>query len=86
MSADNEKIDNFLKNIVQMKNNSVLLKQNDDGLMELVFLSEEFAAMMESSVSELKNFIKNRGFYKIIKPEDRPLVRSMIRYKISYNG
>ncbi|MBR1702802.1 MAG: response regulator [Lachnospiraceae bacterium] len=76
----------FLSNIQQMKNNAVLLQKYDDGQMEPVFVSKDFAAMMECSVSEAKTLMKGLNFYKTTHPEDRPLVRSMLKHRIAYDG
>ena len=85
-SNDKEMTDHFLKNIYQMKNNAVLMQQYEDGRMKPIFLSQEFADMMECSVEDAKKLISGLGFYKTTKPEDRPLVRSMIHHHIAYNG
>ena len=87
MTESNVEItDQFLKNICKMGNNAVLLQRHEDGRMQPIFISEEFARMMECSLDEAKKIITGLGFYKTTKPEDRPLVRSMIRYHIAYNG
>ena len=76
----------FLRNIQQMKNNAVLMQRHDDGTLEPVFVSEEFAAMMECSVSEAMDLMAGIGFYKVTYPEDRPLVRSMLEHRVAYDG
>ena len=76
----------FLRNIQQMGNNALLLQKHDDGLLEPVFVSEEFAKMMECSVSEAKSLMSGIGFFKTTHPEDRPLVRSMLERRVAYDG
>ena len=86
IDLDTEIKDHFLRNIYQMRNNAVLFQQHEDGRTEPIFLSEEFANMMECSIPEAKALIAGLGFYKTTKTEDRPMVRSMIRHHIAYNG
>ena len=84
--ASQEGRDHFLQNIRQMNNNAVLYQRHDDGRIEPIFLSTEFARMMECSIAEARKLISGMGFYKTTKPEDRPLVRSMIRRHVAHNG
>ena len=76
----------FLRNIQQMKNNAVLLRQLEGGRFEPVYVSEEFAEMMECSVPEAMELMRGISFYKTTHPEDRPLVRSMLSHRMAYDG
>ena len=78
--------DHFLRNIQQMKNNAVLMRRTADGLLETAFVSDEFAAMMECSVLEALEMMNGRGFFKSIRAEDRPLLRSMLERRVAFDG
>ena len=78
--------DHFLQIIRMMNNNAILLRRYEDGHMEPVFVSEEFARMMECTVDEAMVLMKGLGFYKNTYPEDRPLVRSMMTHQVAYDG
>ena len=84
--ASQEGRDHFLQNIRQMNNNAVLYQQHADGRIEPIFISTEFAQMMECSIAEAKALISGMGFYKTTKPEDRPPVRSMLRRHVAHDG
>ena len=84
--ASRDAKDHFLRNIRQMKNNAILLQKFDDGRLEPIFVSDEFAAMMECSVAEAMNLMDGMGAYKTTDPEDRPLVRSMLAHRVTYDG
>lgn len=76
----------FLRNIDQMKGNAVLMRRDDDGRLETVYVSEAFAKMMECSVKEAREMIDGVGFLKSTHPEDRPFVRSMLKRRVSDDG
>ena len=76
----------FLKNIRQMQNIAVLMQVFDDGTQEAVFVSDEFAKMMEGTVEELAHSLNEGGLLKHTHPEDRSLVRSMLKRHVSDEG
>ena len=76
----------FLKNVRQMAGNAVLLKKLSERNYEPVYVSEEFAVMMECSVTEAMELMRGIGVFKTTYAEDRPLVRSMMERKIAYDG
>ena len=84
--ASQEAKEHFLKNIKQMGNNAVLLRRTKGSRMEPVFISDEFAAMMECSIDEAHELMSGMGYYKSTNPEDRPLVRSMMSHRVAYDG
>ena len=84
--ASNEAKAQFLRRIQQLKNNAVLMERKDNGTMETVFVSEEFAEMMECSVAEAKELVSGIGFFKTTNVDDRPLVRSMLERRVAYDG
>ena len=76
----------FLCNIRQMKNSAVLFKRHEDNRLEAVFASEEFARMMECKQEDALAMMDGAGFLQSTHPEDRPLVRSMLRRRVSDEG
>ena len=81
--AQSDKI-HFLHFIKQIENAAVLLKQNDDGEIETVFVSDEFAKMMEcSNADEATELMSGSGFILTTHPDDRLSVRRMLRRRIS---
>ncbi|MBR1423398.1 MAG: response regulator [Ruminococcus sp.] len=84
--ASRDAKEHFFRNIRQMKNNSVLIQKHDNGRFEPVFVSEDFAKMMECSIFQAKTMISGMGFYKTTVAEDRPLVRSMMERRVAYDG
>ena len=84
--ASQDTKNHFLRNVQLMASNAVLMQRLDDGHMEPVFVSDEFAAMMECSVAEAMDLMSGLGFFKTTNPEDRPLVRSMLSRRVGYDG
>ena len=76
----------FLRNIRQMKNNAALFQRLDETRFLPVYVSEEFAEMMECTEAEALDRLEGMGFYKAVNPEDRPLVRSILRHRVTYKG
>ena len=74
----------FLRFIKQIENAAVLLKQNDNGEIETVFVSDEFAKLMEcGNVDEAIGLMSGSGFIVTTHPDDRLSVRRMLRRRIS---
>ena len=84
--AEREARAHFLKNIRQLGNNALLVRQLENGRMEPVFASEGFARMMECTVPEAMELYSGKGFFKTTNPEDRPLVRSIVKNRVTYDG
>lgn len=76
----------FLQNIKQLKNCAILLRKQDDGQMETVFVSEDFAKMMECSVEEAMDLMNGTGFLSSTHQDDRIFVRKMLRRRINEDG
>ena len=76
----------FLRNIRQMNNVAVLMRRHDDGHLEAVYASAPFAAMMECTGEEALARMDGMGFFHSTHPEDRPLVRSMLKRRVSDEG
>ena len=73
----------FLRSIKQIENAAVLLKQNNNGEIETVFVSDEFARLMECSNAEAIEIMSGSGFILSTHPDDRLSVRRMFRRRIS---
>ena len=76
----------FLRNIAQMKNNAVLMRQHDGGRLEAVYVSDAWAKMMECGVEEALHMVDGMGFFRVTHPEDRPFVRSMLKRRVTVDG
>ncbi|MBR1691333.1 MAG: PAS domain S-box protein, partial [Lachnospiraceae bacterium] len=75
----------FLKNIRQMKNNAVLLKK-EDGFFKTVYVSDDFADMMECTIEKAMEIMNGAGFVQTTHPDDRLTVKRMLRRRISQDG
>lgn len=71
---------NFVDTITQLGNSAILIRQREDGRPEAVFISKEYADMMEDTPGNSKRFNDNGDFTEIIYPEDRPLVQYMLEH------
>ncbi|MBR1659012.1 MAG: response regulator [Oscillospiraceae bacterium] len=76
----------FLKNIRQMENTAVLMQRHTDGHLEAVYVSEDFARMMECSLEEAVRKTDGVGFVNMVHPEDRALVRGILKRRASEDG
>lgn len=76
----------FLNSIKQIGNNAMLMQRHENGRIETLFVTDEFAKMMECTVEEAMQYMSGMSFYKSTNPEDRPLVRSMMRRHVAYDG
>jgi len=63
--------DHFLRNIRQMKNNAVLIQRQADGHLDPIFVSAEYARMMECSEAEAKARLSGIGIFKTTVADDR---------------
>ena len=78
--------DHFLRNIRQMKNNAVLIQRQADGRLDPIFISAEYARMMECSEAEAMARLLDIGILKTTVADDRPLVRSMLERRVAFDG
>ncbi len=76
----------FLRTIRQMKNVAVLLKVHEGGRLESVFVSDGYARMMECSAKEALQLVDGEGFFNVVVPEDRELVKTMFAHRVSDDG
>ena len=75
----NIKVEERLKALRAIENAAVLLRLLNDGQCETIFVTEEFARMMESSVEEAEQMMNGNGFIKSTHPDNRLSVRRMLR-------
>lgn len=76
----------FLHNVHQMENVAILLRRVE-GDYEVVDLSEGFATLMEcETVEEAKEMMQGSGFIETTHPDDRLIVKSMLRRRKSKSG
>ena len=83
---DDHPLSHFLKSIRQIQGNAVLMRETDNGDMEVVYVSDDFADMMECTVEEVKKMLAGKGFLESTHPDDRLLVRRMLRRHESDEG
>ncbi len=76
----------FIRSIKQMEIAGVLLKVHDDGRVECVYASKEFADMMECTVSEALKLMDGKSFVETTHPDYRLSVKRMLRRRISDDG
>ena len=76
----------FLRNISQMKNNAVLMRRQERGRLECVYVSDSFARMMECTVEEAMRMMDGTGFFHTTHPEDRPFERSILKRRVTDDG
>ena len=69
----------FIDTIRQLGNNAILILTHDNGRAEAVFISPEYASMMEDTRENLLRFNTDGDFHELIDPEDRQLVDYMIK-------
>ena len=77
--ADNE-CRKFIEIIKQLGNSSIFIHVHKDGYYEALFVSPEYAAMMEDTQEGATRYNEARDFSEIIHPEDRHLVGYMLEH------
>ena len=81
-AARNEMQERFLSGMTRIRGNAVLMRRHEDGRLECLFASEQFARMMECTAEEAVRLMDGLGFFHTTHPEDRPFVRSMLRRRV----
>ncbi len=82
---ESEEKQRLLRSLRQIENAAVLMRQNFSGDWEPVFVSEEFAKMMECSVEEAFQMMSGVGYIATTHPDDRLSVKRMLRRRFSEN-
>lgn len=78
--------DRFIKNLRNLKGSAVMLRKHDDGQYETVFVTEDFARMMECSLGEAFEMMNGKGFISTTHPEDRVFERRLLRRRVNEEG
>ncbi|MBQ6297505.1 MAG: response regulator [Selenomonadaceae bacterium] len=73
----------FLQTIRQIEGASLLIREKNDGRFEVVFVSKNFAKLMACSVDDALKLLNNRGVIAFTHPDDRLVVKRMLRRRIS---
>ena len=75
----------FLRSIKQIENAAVLLRDDGSGELQTVFVTKEFAKMMECSEEDALKIMNGIGYLETTHPDDRLSVKRMLRRHISEN-
>ncbi len=73
----------FIETITQLGNSAILIHIRDNGKPEAVYISPEYAAMMEDTQEGSARYNETGDFSAIIYPEDMPIVRYMLEHHIA---
>ncbi|MBQ4404737.1 MAG: response regulator [Selenomonadaceae bacterium] len=76
----------FLKSIRQMEGAALLLREKSDARFEVVFVSKNFAKLMQCSVEEAHKTLNANGVIAFTHPDDRLAVKRMLRRRVSEEG
>ena len=76
----------FLQGIKAIQNPAILLKQNEQGLYEAVFVSKSYADLMECTQEEAYAFTAGEGFLLSTYQDDRPSILSILKNKQYQDG
>lgn len=76
----------FINSIRQMRVSGVLMREKMDGSPECVFVSKEFADLMECSEEEALKMMQGHGYILNTHFDDRLAVKRMLRRKVSEDG
>ena len=73
----------FLRSIRKMEGAIILLREKDYGKFEVVFVSKNFARLMNCSVEDALKFLNAKGVIAFTHPDDRLAVKRMLRRRVS---
>ena len=73
----------FLRTIKQMEGAAILLREKNDGRFEAVFVSKNFARLMQCTTDYALNHLNERSVVVFTHPDDRLAVRRMLRRRVS---
>ena len=73
----------FLRTIKQMEGAAILLREKNDGRFEAIFVSRNFARLMQCTISYAIKFLNERSVVVFTHPDDRLAVRRMLRRRVS---
>ena len=75
--------ENFLQTIKHMEGASLLLREKNDGRFEVVFVSKNFARLMQCTVDKAFQLLNERSVIAFTHPDDRLAVKRMLRRRVS---
>lgn len=75
--------EHFLRTIKQMEGASLLLREKTDGRFEVVFVSKNFARLMQCTVDEVFQILNDRSVISFTHHDDRLAVKRMLRRRVS---
>ena len=67
----------------QLEGAAMLMRENNSGRFEAVFVSKSFARMLESNVEDVMNSLNTRSVVFFTHRDDRLAVRRMLRRRVS---
>ncbi|MBR0253274.1 MAG: response regulator [Synergistaceae bacterium] len=70
----------LIDTIEQLGNSAILIRVRDDGKPEALFISPEYAEMLEDNRENARRFDSTGDFSEVIHPEDMPLVEYMLEH------
>ena len=75
--------DQFLHSIRQIEGATILMREKSDGRFEAVFVSKNFAHLMQCSVNAALETLNGRSVIAFTHPDDRLAVKRMLRRRVS---
>ncbi len=75
----------FLRSIRQIESAALLVNQHENGRIESIFVSKEFAKLLECTEDEALNYMNGEGFITSTHRDDRYLVEQMLLNRSSEN-
>ena len=73
----------FLRTIKQMEGAAILLREKNDGRFETIFVSKNFARLMQCTTDYAIKNLNERSVVVFTHPDDRLAVRRMLRRRVS---
>ncbi|MBR4153510.1 MAG: response regulator [Selenomonadaceae bacterium] len=75
--------ENFLNYIKKMEGAKLLMRERNDGKYEAIFVSRNFARMMQCTADYAIKFLNSRSVVVFTHPDDRLAFRRMLRRRVS---
>ena len=73
----------FLRTIKKIEGASILLREKSDGRFEAVFVSKNFAKLMQCTVEDALKTLNGQSVISFTHPDDRLAVKRMLRRRVS---
>ncbi|MBQ7585190.1 MAG: response regulator, partial [Desulfovibrionaceae bacterium] len=84
--ANELNLEQFVTILQQFREPAVLLRQNQDGTYKTIFVTEQFAALLEATVEDATKCISESGYLLSTHAEERIFVRRMLRRHVNEEG